>query len=158
MRSNTAPLTSGGIAILLFLFAPLSLCGLWQFGSVFWAGLQTGELIFNSCRTPLSSCLSHIVQAHEPFYFYSGMAVFLFATLLCALMLLGIALSLSQAGNTPEKNNDTLIPSVFSVARLYLTNIPVPHERAVHRAPGFSDRSTSKCALTQDTNSELEKP
>ncbi|ALL36708.1 hypothetical protein B9T65_12840 [Serratia marcescens] len=103
MRSNTAPLTSGGIAILLFLFAPLSLCGLWQFGSVFWAGLQTGELIFNSCRTPLSSCLSHIVQAHEPFYFYSGMAVFLFATLLCALMLLGIALSLSQAGNTPEK-------------------------------------------------------
>ncbi|HIF6625754.1 Uncharacterised protein [Acinetobacter baumannii] len=103
MRSNTAPPTSGGMVILLFVIAPLSLCGLWQFGSVFWSGLQTGELIFNSgCRPHLTSCLSHIVRDNEPFYFYTGMAVFLFVTLLCALMLLGIALTLSQAGNPTE--------------------------------------------------------
>lgn len=100
---ETPPLTGGGMAILLLVFTPLSLCGLWSFSTVFWHGLQTGELIFNSgCRPHLTSCLSHIVRADEPFYFYTGMAVFLFVTLLCALMLLGIALTLSQAGNTPE--------------------------------------------------------
>jgi hypothetical protein len=102
-RSDTPPLTGGAIAILLLLVVPLSLYGLWGFGSVFWHGLNTGELIFRSgCRPQVISCLSHIMQTNEPFNFYIGMAVFLFATLLCAVMLLGAAMALSEAGKTPE--------------------------------------------------------